>query len=102
MTATMLPTKKVPDVVPHSVRHGFNWGNLGTGVVMALNLVWCLAPFYWMTVLAFRSNNFTFATDPWFSHVTLDNFRYAFNTQYNTFGRSLANSLIIGGSVTIL
>lgn len=102
MTTTTMPSKKPADVVPHAVRHGFNWGNFFTGVVMVIIFLWCLAPFYWMTVLAFRSNNFTFSTNPWFSHVTFDNFKYAFNTQYNTFGRSLLNSLIIGGVVTLL
>jgi multiple sugar transport system permease protein len=53
-------------------------------------------------VLAFRDNQHTFSTNLWFSNVTWSNFRYAFDTQYNTFGRSLVNSLIIGAVVTAL
>ena len=71
-------------------------GQVGTGVILALVVVWCFLPFYWMVVLAFRNNANTYDTTPFFSHVTLANFRYAFNTSINQFGRSLINSLIIG------
>jgi multiple sugar transport system permease protein len=80
----------------------FRWGQVGTGVILALVIVWCFLPFYWMVVLAFRDNAYTYDTTPYFSHVTLGNFRYAFNTTYNQFGRALINSLIIGGVVTIV
>jgi multiple sugar transport system permease protein len=83
-------------------RKRFKWGNVGTIAVMVVIIVWCLAPFYWMLLLAFRQNAATFSTDVWFSHVTLENFRYAFNTQYNDFGRSLVNSVFIGAVVTSL
>jgi multiple sugar transport system permease protein len=55
-----------------------------------------------MLVLSFRDTAYTFETTPWFTHVTFSNFKYAFNTQFNPFGRSLVNSLIIGSTVTIL
>jgi len=102
-----MTTLTAPAAVPSAAaipeaRKRFKWGNVGTIAVMVIIIVWCLAPFYWMLVLAFRSNNATFSTNLWFSHVTLDNFRYAFNTQLNQFGRSLLNSLIIGAVVTAL
>src|SRR3712207_2276874 len=78
----------------------FNAGNLATMAVIALIIFWCLAPFYWMLVLAFRETAFTFETTPWFTHVTLENFRYAFDTTDNKFGRSLFNSVLIGAVVT--
>jgi multiple sugar transport system permease protein len=90
--ASVIPVAKKP----------FKWGNVGTVAVMVVIIVWCLAPFYWMLVLAFRDNQSTFSTDLWFSHVTWSNFSYAFNTQYNEFGRSLLNSVIIGAVVTAL
>ena len=77
-------------------------GDIGTLAVIALIIFWCLAPFYWMTVLAFRETAFTFETTPWFTHLTLENFRYAFDTTDNKFGRSLFNSLLIGAVVTAL
>ena len=55
-----------------------------------------------MVVLAFRDTAFTFDTTPWFTHLSLENFRYAFDTTDNKFGRSLVNSLLIGAVVTAL
>ena len=80
----------------------FSGGDIGTLVVIALIIFWCLAPFYWMTVLAFRDTAFTFDTTPWFTHLTFENFRYAFSTTDNKFGRSLFNSLLIGAVVTAM
>jgi multiple sugar transport system permease protein len=97
-TAVNAPTEAV---VSHR-RSGFNSGNLGTMAVIALIIVWCLAPFYWMVVLAFRDTAYTFDTTPWFTHLTWQNFRYAFDTTDNSFGRSLINSLFIGAVVTLL
>ena len=80
----------------------FSGGDIGTMAVIALIIFWCLAPFYWMLVLAFRDTAFTFDTTPWFTHLTWENFRYAFDTTDNKFGRSLFNSLLIGAVVTAL
>jgi multiple sugar transport system permease protein len=99
-TATALPTRPAGESVPRLKRRRINGGNIGTITVMAIIIVWCLAPFYWMLLLSFRDPAFTFSTDLWFSHVTLSNFKYAFDTTYNAFARSLLNSLIIGTVVT--
>jgi multiple sugar transport system permease protein len=80
----------------------FSGGDIGTVLVIALIVFWCLAPFYWMVVLAFRDTAYTFDTTPWFTHLTWENFRYAFNTTDNKFGRSLINSVVIGAVVTAL
>ena len=87
---------------PIVARRRFSWANAGTGTVLTLIIIWCLLPFYWMVVEAFRSNAFTYDNTPFFSHVTWSNFSYAFNTTNNHFGRSLINSLIIGTCVTVL
>ncbi|MGW4771483.1 carbohydrate ABC transporter permease [Nocardia sp. NPDC004278] len=64
-------------------------------------LVWGLAPFYWMAVTAFRDPDYTFDNTPWPTHVTLENFRNAFDTSRgNDFGKALANSVIIGAVTT--
>ncbi|MGW4364736.1 carbohydrate ABC transporter permease [Nocardia takedensis] len=66
-------------------------------------LVWGLAPFYWMAVTAFRDPAFTFDNTPWPTHVTLENFRNAFDTSRgNDFGKALVNSLIIGSLTTLI
>nr|WP_039803169.1 carbohydrate ABC transporter permease [Nocardia araoensis] len=66
-------------------------------------LVWGLAPFYWMTVTAFRDPDYTFENTPWPTHVTLENFRNAFDTSRgNDFGKALINSIIIGSITTVI
>ncbi|MEO7260562.1 MAG: carbohydrate ABC transporter permease, partial [Jatrophihabitantaceae bacterium] len=70
-TALAAPTEHAP-----ASKSRFNAGNIGTLAVIALIIFWCLAPFYWMLVLAFRETAFTFETTPWFTHLTLENFRY--------------------------
>ena len=95
------PVRNARDDIPKYDK-GFDWGRVGTIAAMVIIIFWCLAPFYWMLVLAFRDSAFTFENTPWFSHVTWSNFQYAFNTTNNTFGRSLVNSLIIGTCVTVL
>lgn len=100
MTTITAPTPA--QTVHIAPRRKFKWGNVGTIAVMVIILLWCLAPFYWMVVLAFRDNQATFSTDLFPSHLTWENFRYAFDTQTNNFGRSLLNSLIIGTVVTVL
>jgi multiple sugar transport system permease protein len=81
-------------------RRSTNWGGIGNGVAIALIVLWCLAPFYWMLVMSFRDPQYAFDTNPWFSHVTWSNYTFAFDTTNNHFGRSLINGLIIGFVVT--
>jgi multiple sugar transport system permease protein len=80
----------------------FQWGNAGTVGVLIFIGLWCLLPFYWMVIEAFRDNQYTYDNTFWFTHVTWSNFNYAFDTTNNHFGRSLVNSLIIGTCVTLL
>ncbi|KIA66461.1 MULTISPECIES: carbohydrate ABC transporter permease [Nocardia] len=66
-------------------------------------LVWGLGPFYWMAVTAFRDPDYTFDSTPWPTHVTLENFRNAFDTSRgNNFGRALINSVVIGSITTVI
>jgi multiple sugar transport system permease protein len=82
---------------------GLNWGVVRSYAGIAAIVIFCLAPFYWMVVTAFRDVGFTFDTTPWPTHVTLDNFRTAFSTSLgNHFARALINSVIIGICTTIL
>lgn len=104
MTSSAISVSRAAVATPNEVRvkRPFRWGQVGTGAVITLVVLWCLVPFYWMLVLSFRDPAYTFQTTPWFSHVTWSNFSYAFNTTYNEFGRSLLNSLIIGAVVTLV
>ncbi|WP_338742801.1 carbohydrate ABC transporter permease [Actinomadura luteofluorescens] len=75
------------------------WLYAGAAVIV----VWCLGPFYWMIVTAFRDAGHTFDPAPWPTHVTLDNFRAAFDTSGGDhFGRALLNSAIIASATTAL
>ena len=72
-------------------------------VGIALIVLFCLLPFYWMIVTSFRDVDFTFDNTPWPTHVTLDNYRTVFDTSLgNHFARALLNSVVIGVSTTIL
>jgi multiple sugar transport system permease protein len=101
-TASIPATIPAPGQVPRR-RRPFDWGSARSYVGIALIVIFCLAPFYWMVVTAFRDVGYTFDTTPWPTHVTLDNFRTAFSTSLgNHFGRALINSVIIGVFTTIL
>jgi multiple sugar transport system permease protein len=80
----------------------FQWGNVGTTGVLVVIFLWCLLPFYWMVVEAFRDPAYYTDNTFFFTHVTWSNFTYAFDTTNNHFGRSLVNSVIIGVCVTAL
>jgi multiple sugar transport system permease protein len=70
-------------------------------VGIAVIVVYCLAPFYWMVVSALRrpSDQFSNAALP--APPSLDNLEAAFNPA-NGFGRALLNSVIVAGSTTVL
>src|SRR5947209_17222853 len=107
-TASTADIRSAPEpVVEHSVverrRVQFRWDSARSYFGIALIVIFCLAPFYWMVVTAFRDVGYTFDTTPWPTHVTLDNFRTAFSTNLgNHFGRALVNSVIIGVCTTVL
>lgn len=98
-------TVTVPATATVSVtrRRSVNWASVRSYVGIALIVIFCLAPFYWMVVTSFRDVGYTFDTTPWPTHVTLNNFRTAFSTSLgNHFGRALVNSVIIGVFTTLL
>jgi multiple sugar transport system permease protein len=79
------------------------WESTRTYVFAALIAFWCLLPAYWMVVTAFRDVGFTYDATPFFSHITLDNFRAAFSTDTgNHLARALVNSLIVGIITTFI
>ncbi|ALO65740.1 sugar ABC transporter permease [Arthrobacter alpinus] len=80
-----------------------NWSNGRTYISAAVIVIWCLLPFYWMIVTAFRDVGYTFDSTPFFSHVTWDNFATAFSSQLgNHLDRALLNSLFISGVTTLV
>ncbi len=80
-------------------RRSFNSSGIWLGLGIAVIVVWCLVPFYWMVVTSLRLVDYTFVSTPWPTHVTFDNYKAVFQGQ-NHFGRALLNSVIIGAVVT--
>ncbi|WP_425298165.1 carbohydrate ABC transporter permease [Nocardia brasiliensis] len=99
MTTTKPMNTRPPQSVPWT--HRLKSVRLYAGVFIVL--VWGLGPFYWMAVTAFRDPDYTFDSTPWPTHVTLENFRNAFDTSRgNNFGRALINSVVIGSITTVI
>lgn len=68
---------------------------------MAVIVLYCLAPFYWMIVSAFRRPEDQFSNallpSPW----SVTNFRAVFKPDVG-FGRALLNSLVVAGLTTLI
>ncbi len=71
---------------------------LNIGVVIIV--VYCLVPFYWMVVSAFRRPNDVGDKSPWPDPISLENFSSVFSPTVG-FWRSLGNSLVVAGTTTI-
>ncbi|HEV7932168.1 MAG TPA: carbohydrate ABC transporter permease [Actinomadura sp.] len=68
---------------------------------VAVVVGYCLVPFYWMIVSAFRRPQDQFDNSPLPAPVSMKNFAAVFQPG-NGFGRSLLNSLIVAGTTTVL
>ena len=78
------------------------WPLIGNIAAIVLIMIWCLAPFYWMFVMSLTDPNDPYNTSLVPHSPTLYNYKFAFNTDYNKFARSLFNGVVIGGCVTII
>ena len=84
-------------------RRRANWSSARTYISAVVIVVWCLLPFYWMIVTAFRDVGYTFDSTPFFTHVTWDNFKTAFSAEMgNHLDRALLNSLFISTVTTLV
>jgi multiple sugar transport system permease protein len=70
-------------------------------VGMALIVLYCILPFYWMIVSSLRLPTEGRSTEFVPSPMSFENYRGVFSAQ-NNFGRSLVNSLIVAGTTTVL
>ncbi|WP_030166655.1 carbohydrate ABC transporter permease [Spirillospora albida] len=68
---------------------------------IALVAVYCLAPFYWMAISAFRRPQDQFDNSVVPSRWSMENFTAVFAGD-NGFGRALLNSVIVAGTTTVL
>lgn len=78
-----------------------NYGMWAAYAGIALIIIYCLAPFYWMLVSALRRPNDQFSIAPVPSPISFQNFIDAFNPG-NDFAVALLNSVIVATVVTVL
>jgi multiple sugar transport system permease protein len=101
--ATGTSTRSSDEAIPVYTKPAVTWAGVRKYIGIVAIVIFCLGPFYWMVVMAFREVGYTFDNTLWPTHVTLDNFKAAFSTQLgNHFGRALVNSFFIGVCTTII
>lgn len=76
-------------------------GMIASYVGMALIVLYCIVPFYWMVVSSLRDPSQGRSTQFIPNPISVENFKGVFAGQ-NNFGRSLINSLIVSGTTTVL
>ncbi len=76
-------------------------GMIASYAGMILIVLYCIIPFYWMLVSAFRDPSQGRSTSFFPNPISVQNFGAAFEAQ-NQFGRSLINSVIVSGVTTVL
>lgn len=70
-------------------------------VGLAVILLYCLAPFYWMVVSALRRPSDQFSLSPFPNPLSVKNFTAVFGVDVG-FGRALVNSVVVAGIATTL
>jgi multiple sugar transport system permease protein len=98
MTAVAATPRTVTAARPRARRP---WTSYALGVGVALIVIYCLAPFYWMVVSALRRPSDQFSNAPLPIPASLANLKAAFSPG-NGFARGLLNSLIVAGTTTII
>jgi multiple sugar transport system permease protein len=89
--------RKAPAEVAKRRRRSSLWYYLGIAVIV----VYCLAPFYWMVVSALRRPSDQFSNSVIPAPFSLKNLAAAFSSS-NGFGRALINSVIVASLTTLL
>ncbi|MFE0512498.1 carbohydrate ABC transporter permease [Streptomyces sp. NPDC058964] len=76
-------------------------GKTGLALSVAVIVLFCLAPFYWMLVSSLKGPNDIFNNDLWPKSPTLANYRAVFSGR-NNFLYALRNSAVVAGTTTVL
>ena len=86
----------------HRKRSGKDIAVLVGGIIgMAVIVIYCLAPFYWMIVSSLRLPTMGRSTDFIPNPVSFANYAGVFDPS-NNFGRAIINSIIVSTVVTVL
>lgn len=96
---TATPVKKPPKT--RAVSAGGLRGRILTYIGIAVIVIYCLLPFYWMIVSSMRRTSDIFSNAPLPTPVSGESYQSAFDP-INGFARALLNSLIVAGLTTIL
>jgi len=94
------PEQKKPAKTRRVSAEGSRAGKIASYVGIAVIVIYCLLPFYWMIVSSLRRTRDTFSNEPIPAPISLDNYESAFSP-VNGFARALLNSLIVAGTTTI-
>jgi trehalose/maltose transport system permease protein len=95
------PPRGAPRKVGKSSAGGNRARSISMYVGIAVIIVYCLAPFYWMIVSSFRKTAEIFEQSPLPSPPAWENYSAVFAPS-NNFARALANSIFVAGVTTIL
>jgi multiple sugar transport system permease protein len=76
-------------------------GRVASVVGMALIVLFCLLPFYWMVISSLRLPTMGQSTDYWPNPVSFENYVGVFSAQ-NNFFRSILNSVVVSVTTTVL
>jgi len=98
LTKTQTPTAPAAQ---QAIKAKRSWTDYAFYVGIALIVIYCLAPFYWMLVSALKPSTAIFNNNLLPTDVSMENFRAVFSGR-NDFGRSLLNGFIIAGAATIV
>ena len=83
--------------------HDSRWwlGKVATVIGMALIVLYCLLPFYWMIISSLRLPTMGQSADYWPNPVSLENYPGVFSAQ-NNFFRAIVNSVVVSVTTTVL
>ncbi|MGO1316162.1 MAG: carbohydrate ABC transporter permease [Cellulomonadaceae bacterium] len=98
---TTAPALSAPARTVRPDRQTGLWPRLATYAGVAVIVIWCLAPFYWMIVSSLRKASDIFSSSAIPAPVSLENYVAVFDPSRN-FGRSIINSVIVAGTTTVL
>ncbi|MDQ1744351.1 MAG: trehalose/maltose transport system permease protein, partial [Pseudonocardiales bacterium] len=101
VSITDVPPSKKKKVAAEGRKSGREGGSPWQYLGIAIIVIYCLAPFYWMVVSALRRPNDQFSNSPLPVPFSWDNLKAAFSSG-NGFARGLLNSVIVAGVTTVL
>lgn len=92
--------ESTPDTIPVLPRKR-PWGMYAAYLGIAVIIIYCLAPFYWMAVTSLRRSSDTFDIAPVPAPISVQNYVDTFSP-LNNFTTALINSVIVAGVVTVI